>query len=95
MRNNFVDSAQASYKKESDNLSVGSAEQKPLGVVREGFKKASFSNIGTEYERSSVQQNNSKISRPQTSETSAKQYPTSEDAHVLSFGNKQQTMSQQ
>lgn len=45
MRNNFIDSAAIS-KKESEQLSIGSAEHKPLGVVREGFKKASFSNLG-------------------------------------------------
>jgi hypothetical protein len=44
MRNNFVDphDHQRVRPEEYDRVSVGSAEQKPLGVVREGFKKASI-----------------------------------------------------
>lgn len=48
MRNNFVDPVELRSKIEDpDQLSLGSVEHKHLGVVREGFKKASFSNIGT------------------------------------------------
>lgn len=49
MRNNFVDPHELPFNKtkpeEHDQLSVGSTEHKHLGVVREGFKKASFSNL--------------------------------------------------
>ncbi len=48
MRNNFIEPVEPRKKSvDPDQLSMGSVEHKPLGVVREGFKKASFSNIGT------------------------------------------------
>jgi len=49
MRNNFVDSKDLPFQRtkpeEVDQMSAGSAEHKHLGVVREGFKKASFTNL--------------------------------------------------
>lgn len=52
MRNNFVDPAELPLNRnkpeEKDDCSTGSVEHRPLGVVRDGFKKASFSNLAAE-----------------------------------------------
>lgn len=95
LRNNYVDPSELPFNRtkpdEPDDLSTGSVEHRPLGVVRDGFKKASFSNL--------VAENALNLSQPITNSNYSNRRPESKtklyDDKIMSFGQTKQSVSQQ
>lgn len=94
MRNNFLDPAELPFSRtkpeEPDDLSTGSVEHRQIGVVRDGFKKASFSNLAVDnvLNQSQPLTHSNKHQRP---DSKNKLY----DDKIMSFGQTKQSLHQQ